>query len=169
MKIPDTILFASCALFLSACVNLEPNPDLSRSFVLGPVDFSESSQGLDGGALYVMRPQLPSFLDSNRIQYRDAIGLVESVEDAFWAESLPEGVSRAFAQYFGQRSGLGGIAYYPWPEPGVEVDKIVLKFQRFDAITSGEVYVKASWELKSGSNGKHSGSLNVSRFVMGSV
>ena len=53
-----------------------------------------------------------------------------------------------------------GIAYYPWPEPGVEVDKIVLKFQRFD-VQPQVRFVKASWELKSGSNGKHSGSLNV--------
>lgn len=157
MKKQNILFLALISLFVSACVNLEPDPDMSQSFVLGQVVGGESLADSKSVPIYVMRPQLPSYLDSNRIQYLDASGLVSFLEDAYWAESLADGVARAFAQYATGEGALDHPSYYPWPEPGDDVSKLILKFRRFDATALGEVHVVANWTLRLASGERVSG------------
>jgi len=138
-----------CLLGLAACVNLKPVPSETESFTLGPVEMTAKAQHGEGKeAIYIIRPQLPTYLDGSHLSYRSASGEVKSIPGARWAEPLAEGIARAMSLYL-SGSGLGPVdGYYPWPNTTPEASRLSLNFQRFGATDSGVVQVVAQWSLK---------------------
>lgn len=167
MRILKNLLLLFAAISLTSCVNLEPRPDLSRSFTLGLVDVSDVTNPLGGEppvansldlpAVYVMRPQIPGYIDAKRIQFRDIDGELSSVKNALWAEPLSDGIARAFAEYLADEGELHGVHFYPWPESGGEMTRVALNFFRFDASSSGAVYVSVGWTVIEGDGERTSG------------
>jgi len=152
----DSMINKNCQLFplfaallaLTGCVNLKPSLSQMRSFTLGPVavDVVEAEAGVER-ALYIQRPQLPTFLDGSRLSYRTASGELKYLPSARWAEPLNEGVARAVALYLG-RSGLGEApAFYPWPNTKAEAAVLTLAFERFSANESGTVQIVVNWQV----------------------
>lgn len=132
---------------LTACVNLKPVPSQTESFTLGPVGMQpQGDNQLSSEGIYIMRPQVPTYLDGSRLSYRAASGEVKNLPGARWAEPLSEGIARAMSLYLSGPVAVEG--YYPWPNTSSESSRLSLNFQRFGATNSGEVHVVVSWSLK---------------------
>ena len=145
--IRSTVLF--CLLALAACVNLKPVPSQTESFTLGPVDTTVTPEALASGKpIYILRPQMPTYQDGSRLNYRSASGEVTSLPGARWAEPLAEGIARATSLYLAASNQASVEGYYPWPNTSREAARLSLNFQRFGATDSGEVKVVARWTLK---------------------
>jgi uncharacterized lipoprotein YmbA len=138
-----------CLLALASCVNLKPVPSQTRSFALGPVDTTVAPEALaSGDSIYILRPQVPTYQDGSRLNYRSASGEVMSLPGARWAEPLAEGIARATSLYLAPSKEASVQGYYPWPNTSAEAVRLSLNFQRFGATESGEVKVVARWTLK---------------------
>jgi Uncharacterized protein conserved in bacteria len=95
-----------------------------------------------------MRPQLPGYLESTRLHYRDGGGEIKTVPNARWSETLPEGIARAFGQYLDQSAAIEVIGHYPWPRPNKDSARLTLRFDRLLALSSGEFQVVLRWTLR---------------------
>jgi len=133
-------------LGLSGCVNLKPKPDTIQHFALGPVQLADINA--DAIPLYVARPELPVYLDDRRLQYRDASGLVLSLADARWAETLEEGVARALSEYLAATQSVRVTGFYPWPPRSSFLSPVVrVRVLKFGVLATGEISMLAEWEV----------------------
>lgn len=140
---------AICFIFLAACVNLKPVPSITTSYTLGPVDLSPPVRNSTvGEPIYIVRPQVPTYLDGSRLSYRSVSGEVKNIFGARWAEPLAEGIARAMSLYLSKSSSFSVEGYYPWPNTLTNGSRLTLNFQRFGATESGSVQVVANWTLK---------------------
>lgn len=148
-KLPSFLVTLTCLLVLPACVNLKPVPSQTKSYTLGPVEAQVPDAAITQKALiYVVCPQLPTYLDSAWITYLSADGELNKLADARWAEPLAEGIARAVSLYL-SGAGVGSIeGYYPWPNAASKSTRLSLNFERIGALESGAVQVVVSWTLK---------------------
>ena len=148
-QIPAILTASVLLLWLSACVNLKPAPSQTFNYTLGPVEAAAPPQArMQAESIYILHPQVPTYLDDDRLSYRLASGEVKNMFGARWAEPLTEGIARAMSLLLSE-SGLVVVeGYYPWPNTSLEAARLSLNFQRFSATESGEVQVVARWELK---------------------
>lgn len=138
-----------CLLVLSACVNLKPVPSETESYVLGPLEMS-SSESIKPGVqpIYILRPQVPTFVDGSRLSYRYSSGELINMPGTRWAEPLAEGIARAMSLYL-SGSGYELVeGYYPWPNTSSDAARLSLNFLRFGATDTGQVQVAVRWTLK---------------------
>lgn len=148
-KISPVLTLAVFLIGLPACVNLKPTPSQSFSYTLGPVEQAAVPDSVAGAAaIYILRPQVPTYLESDRLSYRLASGEVKHLFGARWAEPLAEGIARAMSLYLAESGFVAGAAYYPWPNTVADASQLALYFQRFGATASGEVQIVARWEFR---------------------
>lgn len=148
-KLPVLFIASVFLLLLAACVNLKPVPSQTFSYALGPVELAAPSEPrTESESLYILRPQVPTYLDSDRLSYRLASGEVKNIFGARWAEPLAEGIARAMSLFLSESSPGLVEGYYPWPNTSSDASRLSLYFQRFGATDSGEVQVVVRWELK---------------------
>lgn len=154
-----------CLVLLTACVNLKPTPFEAQSFTLGPVEMEAMEQvAVASEPIYIIRPQVPTYLDSTRLSYRLASGEVKNMPGTRWAEPLAEGIARAMSLYLSETS-LGPVeGYYPWPNSSTKALRLSLEFQRFGATETGEVQVVVRWTLK-----RSAGQTKSGLFVLGTL
>jgi uncharacterized lipoprotein YmbA len=131
---------------LTACVNLKPKPDTVRLYVLGPLDTAVESGVLSGPAIYIARPDLPTYVDGTRLQYRRQGGELRSLSGARWAEPLQEGVSRALSEYLSSQHAING--YYPWPKLSSVTSQVRVRFSQFGATADGQIQLSAHWQIE---------------------
>ena len=151
MKTAIAIILIFGGFLLTACINLEPKPDNTGRFVLGPVSqIAEASNESANDALpvYLMPPHLPTYLGRKELLYRTAGGEVAAIPAARWAEPLVDGVARAFAHYLDRQSNIQVAGYYPWPQPSETHGRLTLRFSRFEALDSGLFQVAGNWSLR---------------------
>ncbi|MEM1221821.1 MAG: PqiC family protein [Verrucomicrobiota bacterium] len=130
----------------SGCVNLKPKPDLTKRYVLGPVgaDSASSATSRDLESIYVARPELPTYLATNRLVYRESGGALTEIKDALWAEPFDQTVARALAEYLSSASATN-YGFYPWQNSRGNPIKVAVQFQRMDANADGSILVTATW------------------------
>ena len=148
-KISPLLTVAVLLTGLPACVNLKPTLSQGFSYTLGPVEETTVPDSLAGAAaIYILRPQVPTYLESDRLSYRLASGEVKHLSGARWAEPLAAGIARALSLYLAESGLAAGAAYYPWPNTVADASQLAVYFQRFGATASGEVRIVARWELR---------------------
>ena len=157
-KILSLFVSASGLLFLAACVNLKPVPSETTNYTLGPVELGTSAQvSKNSKLIYIIRPQVPTYLDGSRLSYRLASGEVQNIRGTRWAEPLAEGIARAMSLYLSSSSTISVEGYYPWPNTSANAARLTLNFQRFGATESGNVQLVASWILRDSGEGLKKG------------
>ncbi len=145
-------------LSLPACVNLKPAASTANSHALGPVEATAPEAApLAAEPIYILRPQIPSYLDSSRLSYLMASGEVRNMEGSRWAEPLGEGIARAVGLFLFERNPALVEGFYPWPNTSPGASRLALNFKRFGATDSGEVHVVAYWKLMQGEGRSTSG------------
>ena len=146
-----TLLVLTCTL--TACVNLKPKADTTRTYLLGPVDVSpEGESSLYD--IYIARPNLPAYLEGNHMQYRNEQGELKSLKGARWGESLQEGIARALSEWVLSDSGRQVSGFYPWPKTSDQATELRLQFHQFGATADGRIQLSASWRIDGGADAK---------------
>lgn len=141
-------------LWLPACVNLKPVPSQTKSYTLGPVEaVARTEVGATTETIFILPPQVPTYLDSARLTYRSANGEVKNMLGARWAEPLGEGIARAMSLFLAETAPGMVEGHYPWPNTSPEASRLAIYFQRFGATDSGRVHVVARWEIKRADGG----------------
>ncbi len=133
---------------LTACVNLKPRADATKTYVLGPMALpvADASQQIERG--YIARPQLPVYMEGATLKVRSADGEIANLAGARWAEPLEVGVARALSHYIEVQSGGVKSGFYPWSQSKKAANTLYVKFYQLVATTDGRIQVSASWELQ---------------------
>ena len=140
------ILLSSLALV--SCVNLKPKADSVKLYSLGPAHVTALPEDAQQ-AVHVARPSLPSYLISNRLQYRSADGEIRSIVAARWAEPLQEGVARALAEWLQVQAEAAAVGtYYPWQQPDGSL-VIRVQLHQLSGSEDGRILFQAAWQLES--------------------
>lgn len=143
------VLIAAFVLWQPACVNLKPKASLSKNYTLGPVEAASLEEAqLLSEPLYILHPQVPTYLDNPRLCYRLTSGEVIQMQSARWAEPLPEGLARSMSLIFSDIAPGLVAGHYPWPNTMPGASRLSLHFQRFGATASGDVQIVAHWEIR---------------------
>lgn len=136
-------LAAGCALILAlaGCINLEPNPDPLRLFVLQsqslPADLLTRDPPID---VEVERVELPGYLDDRRMVIRKSPTELEMREFDRWSETLETGISRVVAENLAGLPAIREVSRYPWSNPVSEgFYRLRLKIFQFEARADGTV------------------------------
>jgi len=141
-------ILMAVAIASTSCVNLEPKPDTTKLYTLGPVPAPDEGRAVSQvQGLYVASPDLPLFAIGNKLNYREADGELKSLPAVRWAESFDTGVARAMADYL-NASGHVIVGYYPWPYLSTETPKLTLNFQEITAYADGRLQIAATWSLE---------------------
>lgn len=160
MKTATALILSFTTFLLTACINLDPEPDNTRRFALGPVAPAEvltKETAAEALTLYLMPPHLPTYLNRKELLYRSADGEVVALPAARWAEPLADGVARALAHYLGCQAHIAVAGYYPWPQPAGPHARLTLKFSRLDAAADGLFQIVAHWTLRLPDGSRRSG------------
>lgn len=146
-----TLMFAAT---LVSCVNLEPVEDDLKLYALGSVSDRPSTVFPDdpSDVVYIGRPDLPAYLDNNRIVVRSENGLITPLDGVRWAEPLEEGVARALSEYISRADGQFVAGYYPWPLLDRETIQVRVRFSELSFEDDGSIHVVAFWWASSQEN-----------------
>jgi uncharacterized lipoprotein YmbA len=128
---------------------LAPEPDKSHYFVLSSEGSSAVEPGRRSDVWLGLGPvTVPGYLDTQNIVRSDANGSIKYVRNAFWAESLGDGFSRALLYRTGRRIGTGHVTPFPWYAT-TRVDwKVPVDVLRFEATSDGRVVLVARWTVQ---------------------
>ena len=103
---------------LGGCLDLKPQPDVTRFFVLGETSPTTSTASVDGpqGLALGMRPlHVAPHLDTQRIVTRLGIHEVGFADAFRWGEDLEEGINRTLAAYLAATDPVRSVQVVPWP------------------------------------------------------
>ena len=135
----------------SGCVNLQPTEDVTRHYALGAASGSLSlSPTVAQPALYIARPNLPSYLEGPNLQFRSGDGAVRSLGSARWVEPLDQGVARALGELMLESGSVVVRGYYPWPAASRKTPQLKVDLYRFGARADGAIELSARWQIVAG-------------------
>lgn len=135
-------------MFLAGCVNLSPEVDQTRLFVLGQTQPGQLDRNkADFNGIYITRPELPEFLKSNHLRTVEATGEVLSLPRARWAEPLDLGIARTLATYLVAEDAVFEVKHFPGPQPH-DLAKLKIAFLQCDLRANGAVFVVIEWEYR---------------------
>jgi uncharacterized protein len=146
---------AVLAVFVSGCSSiLAPEPDKSHYFVLS----SEGSAAVEAGTrtdvwLGLGPVKIPGYLDTQNIVRSDAAGSVTYLRNAFWAESLSDGFTRALLYRTGRRIGTAHVTPFPWYQATRVEWKVPVDVLRFEATSDGRAVLVARWTVQRAKDG----------------
>lgn len=128
------------------CVNLKPRADITQQYALGS-DLAVLNVPLSlQAAIYIARPNLPSYSAGSHLQYRSANGEMSQLSHARWIEAVDQGIARSMAEMMLGSARQQVIGYYPWPQEKRSAVQLKVNFYRFGANSKGAVEVLAHWQ-----------------------
>jgi uncharacterized lipoprotein YmbA len=158
MRNPDVIIAALLALTLAACVNLDPQPDDTRYYVLSSEEALMSSPNElaeDGLTVGIEALSLPSYLDTRRMVTRISEQEVKFSEANRWGENLRRGVGAALSDFLRASPGIRAVYVVPWTEPRHRDFDIAIRLERFEGDESGSTRMLAVWNIEDLETGQH--------------
>lgn len=143
------LVAAMLVLSTAGCAGiLAPEPDKSHYFVLSSEGTSSVQPGKRGDVWLGLGPvKIPGYLDTQNIVSSNANGSIQYVRNAFWAESLGDGFTRALLYRTATRIGTAHATPFPWYR-ATRVDwKVPVDVLRFEATSDGRVVLVARWTV----------------------
>jgi uncharacterized lipoprotein YmbA len=131
---------------LSACVNLKPQVDTSRTYLLGPIDVPSTDVTILYD-LYIARPNLPSYAESTHLYYRNVQSELKNLKGVRWGESMHEGIVRALSEWVVSSCGMQVGGVYPWPKTSDQLRELRLQFHEFGATSDGRIHLSVTWKI----------------------
>lgn len=142
---------------LSGCINLKPKADAAKSFVLGPVAASSRAEVAAVGALYIARPERPTYLEGTHLLYLAESGEIKSLPNVRWAEPIEGGIARALSEYLQLDDATLDTHFYPWSKHSAAMPQLHLYLHQFIATEDGRILLSATWRVAAGSESTRSG------------
>lgn len=149
-KIWRGALCAALGVAMAGCASTPPE----RSWLSLPLEMSPVSTGASGSAsprsspqLRLLRVQVPEYLQSNRVRFRDSAATLAEWPGVRWAERVEIGLTRHLAAQLNRVAGAGSVcedACNAPPSVGtLQVNFIALDHDRPHA----RLYAHVSWAL----------------------
>lgn len=138
------------ALIAAACIKMGPTADVTRYFVLAPIQESAPTINADGPVIGVGPVTIPTYLDRNAIMMRVGPSEVNPAETHRWAEPFRPMLQQTLAVNLAAELGASRSLTYPWRrnlEPSIVFEVDVL---RFEPATDGTVTLEAVWVVVAG-------------------
>ena len=152
---------AVCTLALGlcvccGCVNLKPQPDMTRFFVLAAdlVPSATAGDTQQGLALGMRRLQLAPHLDTPSIVVRRGLHEISFSDLYRWGEDLETGIARTLADYLASTASVGSVDIVPWPDRAVHDFVIAIRIQRFEGEIPDVARLLASWTIHHPDDGR---------------
>jgi hypothetical protein len=166
-------MVCAAAFGVAACslgTVLQPTPDLSKFYVLTPIDSSRREVPITYGAgtgareinLGLGPVKFPAYLSREEIVTRNSPNRVDFSSVDRWAEPLSKNFIGVLAQNLMVLLGAN-VTTFPWYRP-INLDyQVTVDISRFDTDSQGTAQVLGRWEIKDPNNGKpmRSGQLNI--------
>ena len=150
-------LAAAAVMVVAGCALLAPKQDQTRFIVLSAATTAGSNgSALPGAEKFAATAiglgpiQLPKYLDRPELVIRTSPNGLDLSSTDSWAEPLIDNFRHVLANDLGNLLGTNNIMQFPW-YPGTRLDFVVqIQVQRFEADTSHQAELIASWELRTG-------------------
>lgn len=143
---PALAMAATLAGMLSGCSILEPQPDLTRFFVLASL--AEPAADTSNLRIGIGPLALPDYLRRTEMARRDSETEIRYADTSRWAEPLEEGLARTLAENIALLIGTKRVLVLPAPirnDPDVTVPIEVI---RFEPTPEGDVLLIARWAVR---------------------
>lgn len=144
--------FYFLVLFIIAtggCINLDPQEDPTRIFVLkeiSPMGSSGSEKTLSVG---IRRINLPAYLNSSKIVIRKGDHEVVHSDYHRWGEDLDVAIGRNLAGRLAESLSEAEVVRFPWPDktsPDYVVEVEILRFDGDESTYNAKV--QAKWMIR---------------------
>ncbi len=142
---------------LGGCLDLKPQPDVTRYFVLGETSSATSTASIDGPqglALGMRALRVAPHLDTQRIVTRLGPHEVSFADDFRWGEGLDEGISRTLAAYLAATDPVRSVQVVPWPDRAVYAYVIAVHVERFEGFAPDTAHLLATWSILDAEDGR---------------
>jgi hypothetical protein len=149
------VLLLSLCLALSGCLNLDPQADPTRFYLLSASNEAGVSQDEEGLSIGFKRVDVPSYLKNRKIVVRLDSDEIRYSEIHRWGEDLETGISRTLATNLTAKNGVQQVSVVPWQDNSVHDVEIKVKILRFDGADDGNVILRALWEIQDPSTGNN--------------
>ncbi len=135
-----------------ACVDLEPQVDNSRFYILDPTPIGGEPEEHDAAHPSVYFPQitLPSFLTTTKLAVRESGTELKFYENHRWAEPLDDSLLRALVSHI--RSGLPEnwtITNYPNRRSDAKGYEVQIQVEQLEGNTAGTAHFVGQFQLYS--------------------
>ena len=159
------VLLLGLCLALSGCINLDPQADPTRFYLLSASNEAGVSEDGEGLSIGLKRVDVPSFLINRKIVVRLDSDEIRYSEIHRWGEDLETAISRTLATNLTAKNGIQQVSVVPWQDNSVHDVEIKVKILRFDGADDGNVTLRALWEIQDPSTGNNlvTGDTNVNR------
>lgn len=136
------------SLLFVGCVNLKPAKVPLDRYALGPSELAQVPEESErGNTLYIDRPNIPAYMEADRMYLRGGNGQVSAIHGTRWAEPLDEGLARALGEYVEINSEHLVRAYYPWKTKETELCTVKLNVYKLIANDDGSLLADIGWRL----------------------
>lgn len=163
-------LAALCAAACSLGTVLQPTADLSKFYVLTPIDQSarstpitySSNQGPKELEIGLGPVKFPAYLARQEIVTRSSPNQIDLSPIDRWAEALDKNFTSVLGQNLITLLGAH-VTTFPWYRP-INLDyQVTVDITRFDTDSQGTAHVIGRWEIKDPNNGDvlNSGEINL--------
>jgi len=133
------VLLLSLCLALSGCLNLDPQADPTRFYLLSASNEAGVSQDEEGLSIGFKRVDVPSYLKNRKIVVRLDSDEIRYSEIHRWGEDLETGISRTLATNLTAKNGVQQVSVVPWQDNSVHDVEIKVKiFSKFKIRFFGE-------------------------------
>lgn len=168
MKIERSKIYIVLLLSLlpiNGCLNLDPQADPSRFYLLSVSDEVRGLQHIDGLSVGLKRVGVPTYLKNKKIVIRLDSDEIRYSEIHRWGEDLETAISRILATNLTAKNGIQQVSIVPWQDTSVHDIEINVKILRFEGADDGNVVLRALWEIQdsSTSNNPVTGDTSVTR------
>jgi uncharacterized lipoprotein YmbA len=132
------------------CLNLKPQPDLTRFYVLSsPGVKAESGNPTlnEGLPVFLGRVEIPDYLQNLAMATRLNETEIEFSDRHYWAEPLREGMTRVLRDTLAARCGADRLHSATFRRPGGPYLEVQVAFTQFECTSQGSAVTTARWSL----------------------
>jgi uncharacterized protein len=135
-------LIAVMLVTLAGCATTPP----SRFYILSAVS-ADTTAPPAGPAIGVGPVEMPRYLDRPQIAVRSGANELLYNETHRWAEVLKDNVTDVLAENLARLVPTDRVSVFPWGRMTTIDYQVIAEISRFDADTSGNVALSASWKI----------------------
>ncbi len=148
IKQPHLSLSLAACMMLCGCINLDPQADPTRFYILSAQPSPTTSSGDGHGTVLGLKAiALPAYLRSTKIPTRHGANEITYSEYHRWGESPKSAISRVLAENLASHSAIGMVHTVPWPDGAIHDFELHVTLIRFEGEQSGRVAMEASWDI----------------------
>jgi uncharacterized lipoprotein YmbA len=144
----------AAAFLIAGCIDLAPQHDPTRIFVLTAPAMGNAPRGDGVLKLGIKRIELPEYLMNPKMVVRkDGFEIVHS-DFHRWGEDLDMAIGRIVGNHLLKRNFINSVSTIPWSEKIDHDFEIRIQIDRFEGVGSSAARLEARWTIRSVASGE---------------